>query len=50
MIKKILKATSVLGGLFVFSEVCGILGECQALQGMYHAYPDETGKIIGCGG
>ena len=46
MIKKILKATSVLGGLFVFSEVCGILGECQALEGMYYVYPDETGKFI----
>lgn len=46
MVKKILKTIGVLGGLFVFSEVCGILGECQALEGMYCSYPDETDEFI----
>lgn len=46
MVNKILKAIGVIGGVFVFSEVCCIIGECQALNGMHEVYPNEVDEFV----
>lgn len=46
MVNKILKAIGILGGLFVFSEICGIVGEIQMLEAIHTAYPDETDEFM----
>ena len=46
MVNKILKTIGVIGGLFLFSEVCGIIGEVQALDGMHEVYPDEVDEFV----
>ena len=44
--KKATKIISIIGGLFVFSEIFGIIGEAQALCGMRSLYPDETDALL----
>ena len=44
--KKATKIISIIGGLVVFSEIFGIVGEAQALFSMRSLYPDETDAVL----
>lgn len=44
--KKLVKIGGILGGLFVFSEFCGIIGEMQSLYAMHEICPDEVDDYV----
>lgn len=46
MKKKLLKGLGIIGGLFVISEVFGIVGEAQAFAAMESKYPDEVEDML----